>query len=305
MNYDIIGDIHGHASELERLLQKLGYQLNEGVYAHSANRKVIFLGDFIDRGPKIRETLHIVKNMCDAGNAEAIMGNHEFNAVCFDTPNQIKGGFQRAHTFTEINQHFETLKQFKNFNDEWKMFLNWFKVLPMFIEKETFRAVHACWDDKHINWLKKNYKGELSIEFLTEFNDEDNEENIVNKVIEETLKGKEINLKNGDTFFDKDGVERKECRVKWWQPIEQRITNKDVLMMCPVPYGKKPNEHEDAYNYTSNITVFFGHYWLKGNPVLENEKAICLDYSVAKKGHLVAFKSEYLTGKNKEKGFVF
>ena len=136
MNYDIIGDIHGHASELERLLQKLGYQLNEGVYAHSANRKVIFLGDFIDRGPKIRETLHIVKNMCDAGNAEAIMGNHEFNAVCFDTPNQIKGGFQRAHTFTEINQHFETLKQFKNFNDEWKMFLNWFKVLPIFIEKE-------------------------------------------------------------------------------------------------------------------------------------------------------------------------
>jgi len=302
MNYDIIGDIHGHASELEKLLQKLGYQLNEGVYSHSNNRIVIFLGDFIDRGPKIRETLHIVKNMCDTGNAEAIMGNHEFNAVCFDTPDKLNGGFYRAHTFTEINQHFETLKQFKGFEDEWDKFLDWFKVLPMFIEKEDFRAVHACWDDTHINWLRNNYKGKLTSKFLANFN-EDN--SIENKVIEETLKGKEINLKNGDTFFDKDGVERKECRVKWWQPIEQRITNKDVLMMCPVQYGKKPNENDDAYNYTSNKTVFFGHYWLKGNPVIENEKAICLDYSVAKKGHLVAFKSEYLAKTNKQEGFVF
>ena len=64
MNYDIIGDIHGHADELEELLQKLGYQLRDGVYSHPENRKVIFLGDYIDRGPKIRETLHIVKNMC-------------------------------------------------------------------------------------------------------------------------------------------------------------------------------------------------------------------------------------------------
>jgi len=302
MNYDIIGDIHGHADALEKLLQKLGYQLNEGVYSHSENRKVIFLGDFIDRGPKIRETLHIVKNMCDSGSAEAIMGNHEFNAVCFVTPDKLNGGFYREHTFTEINQHFETLKQFKGFNEEWKMFLEWFKVLPMYIEKEEFRAVHACWDNTHINWLKKNYKGILTSEFLARFNKNNSKENIV---IEETLKGKEIILKNGDTFFDKDGIERKECRVKWWQTIDQRITNKDVLMMCPVSYGKKTNEHVNAYNYTSNKTVFFGHYWLKGLPVIENENAICLDYSVAKKGHLVAYKSEYLFTKNKEKGFVF
>ena len=58
------------------------------------------------------------------GNAEAIMGNYEFNAVCFATPNKIEGGYYRKHTFTEINQHFETLKQFK---DEWKyLFIPWF-----------------------------------------------------------------------------------------------------------------------------------------------------------------------------------
>lgn len=73
--YDIIGDIHGHADKLEELLNSLGYTISDGVYKHPNNRQVVFLGDYIDRGPKIRETLHIVKSMCDAGNAFAIMGN--------------------------------------------------------------------------------------------------------------------------------------------------------------------------------------------------------------------------------------
>ena len=59
--YDVIGDIHGHSDELEVLLQKLGYIRANGVYSHPTGRKVVFVGDFIDRGPKIRETLHLVR----------------------------------------------------------------------------------------------------------------------------------------------------------------------------------------------------------------------------------------------------
>lgn len=303
MHYDIIGDIHGHADELEKLLQKLGYNLTNGTYRHPENRKVIFLGDYIDRGPKIRETLHIVKNMCDAANAEAIMGNHEFNAVCFATPNKVNGGYYRKHTFTEINQHFETLKQFKNFKEEWKLFLNWFKELPLFIEKDNFRVVHACWDDKHIHWIKNNYRGKLTIDFLANFNKDGS---IENEVIEETLKGKEISLQNGHSFLDKDGVERTECRIIWWQPTENRINNIDLLMLCPKEIENEKITSKDIYSYNSTKPVFFGHYWLKGEPKIINNKAICLDYSVAKKGQLVAFKSEYLTNIELiEKGFVY
>lgn len=303
MNYDIIGDIHGFADDLEKLLQKLGYKLTNGVHTHPEKRKVIFLGDYIDRGPKIRETLHIVKNMCDAGTAEAIMGNHEFNAVCFNTPDKENGGYYRKHTFTEINQHFETLKQFKDFKDEWKLFLNWFKELPLIIEKEDFRAVHACWDDDHISWLKNNYKGKLSIDFLANFI---KDASIENKVIEETLKGKEKKLSKGHSFFDKDGVERSECRIIWWQPNENRKKYIDVLMFCPTKLENEPIDLEEFYSYNSNKPVFFGHYWLKGTPKIINKKAICLDYSVAKKGQLVAFKSEYVTNKESiESGFVY
>ena len=157
--FDIIGDIHGYADELEKLLQKLGYISINGIYQHPDNRKVAFVGDFIDRGPKIRESLHLVKDMCDAGHALAVMGNHEYNAICFHTPHTEKGGFFRDHSLKEIEQHIETLRQFKHHESEWPMFLEWFKSLPLYYENDDVRMVHACWDDEHIKWIKENSFG--------------------------------------------------------------------------------------------------------------------------------------------------
>ena len=75
--YDIIGDIHGHAEALKALLLKMDYRLKDHVWQHP-ERKAIFVGDYIDRGPEIRETLYIVKNMSDSGAAYALLGNHSF-----------------------------------------------------------------------------------------------------------------------------------------------------------------------------------------------------------------------------------
>ena len=63
--YDLIGDTHGHADALQRLLKSLGYSRHKGIYKHP-EKQAIFLGDFIDRGPQIRATLEIVPpNGCD------------------------------------------------------------------------------------------------------------------------------------------------------------------------------------------------------------------------------------------------
>ena len=53
--YDIVGDIHGHADKLQRLLQRLGYDERDGIYRH-ASRQLVFVGDLIDRGAEIRRT---------------------------------------------------------------------------------------------------------------------------------------------------------------------------------------------------------------------------------------------------------
>ena len=87
--YDLIGDIHGHASELVDLLAALGCSKHKGVYKHH-ERRAIFLGDFIDRGPQIRETLEIVRPMIDAGFALSVMGNHELNALAYVSPGKAQ-----------------------------------------------------------------------------------------------------------------------------------------------------------------------------------------------------------------------
>ena len=76
--FDIIGDVHGCCDELEALLEQLGYQREDGaVWAHPEGRKVIFVGDLVDRGPRIVDTLTTVMSMSRAGTALCVPGNHD------------------------------------------------------------------------------------------------------------------------------------------------------------------------------------------------------------------------------------
>ena len=83
-SYDIIGDVHGYAATLEKLLEQLGYSKKGGTYSHPT-RQAMFVGDIIDRGPKIREALHLVRRMVLEGAALMVLGNHEFNAIGWHT----------------------------------------------------------------------------------------------------------------------------------------------------------------------------------------------------------------------------
>ncbi|MFF3873967.1 polynucleotide kinase-phosphatase [Streptomyces sp. NPDC001978] len=71
--FDIIGDIHGCASELDFLLAKLGYA--DGV--HPEGRTAVFVGDLVDRGPDSPGVLRRVMSMVGSGNALCVPGNHE------------------------------------------------------------------------------------------------------------------------------------------------------------------------------------------------------------------------------------
>ena len=76
--FDIIGDVHGCADELEELLAKLGYARDaSGVYGHPENRQVAFVGDLADRGPRSAEVFRIAMQMTKAGSAWCVSGNHD------------------------------------------------------------------------------------------------------------------------------------------------------------------------------------------------------------------------------------
>lgn len=80
--FDIIGDIHGCCDELEILLQRLGYEISpEQNYFHPQGRKALFLGDLVDRGNRILDTLALVQNMVVAGTALCVPGNHDMKLM--------------------------------------------------------------------------------------------------------------------------------------------------------------------------------------------------------------------------------
>jgi protein phosphatase len=80
--FDVIGDVHGCADELDALLDALGYAAGEdGVRRHPEGRKAVFVGDLVDRGPRIVPVLRTVMAMVEAGSALAVPGNHDIKLV--------------------------------------------------------------------------------------------------------------------------------------------------------------------------------------------------------------------------------
>jgi protein phosphatase len=80
--FDLIGDVHGCGDELEELLEKLGYQEDgTGVRRHPEGRKVVFLGDLVDRGPRVVDVLRIAMGMVEARTALCVPGNHDAKLV--------------------------------------------------------------------------------------------------------------------------------------------------------------------------------------------------------------------------------
>lgn len=79
--FDIIGDVHGCAGELETLLGLMGYELTwagrDVRVTAPAGRTAVFVGDLTDRGPRTPDVLRIVMAMAEQGIALAVEGNHD------------------------------------------------------------------------------------------------------------------------------------------------------------------------------------------------------------------------------------
>jgi Calcineurin-like phosphoesterase len=283
--YDIIGDIHGYADALRRLLIKLGYSEVDGAFRHET-RKAIFVGDFVDRGPEQREVLQIARAMWEAETAYAILGNHEFNAIGWATPDGT-GGFLRAHTEANLKQHGEFLRQFGDGSPDYQNAIRWFHALPVWLELPGLRVVHACWHEPSRVALRPYvddrdcFTEEGIREALRRGSD-------AYAAAETLMKGPEQKLPPGMFFSDKDGRERSEVRIKWWDPdattfrkaaigVDDRLDELPELVL-PVDF-----------TYRDNTPVLFGHYWMRGEPHLTSSTAACLDFSVAKEGYLTAY----------------
>ncbi len=290
--YDLIGDIHGCADSLEALLRVMGYREQNGRYCHP-DRQVIFLGDYIDRGPKQEKTIEIVRSMVESGQAKAIMGNHEFNAIAFHTPDPDESaGHLRRRSERTIKQHQAFLDEYEGRPKAWKEVIEWFRQLPLWLDLGGLRAVHACWDPASIACLQPQVEPEkpLCHSLLQAACCESSQEY---QAIEILLKGKELALPAGHYYYDKEGTRRHRIRVRWW---DVDVTSYRDAYMGPeeARLGIPDDEVEGDYLLEygdESPPLFFGHYWLSGRPQPLAANIACLDYSIAKPGGaLVAYR---------------
>jgi hypothetical protein len=301
--YDLIGDIHGYATELKALLTKMDYEEIDGVWQHP-ERKVIFLGDFVDRGPEQVETVEIARKMVESGNALAVMGNHEYNAVAWATEDpQNSRQFLRPHTSKNYDQHREFLAQVGEGSELHHRSIEWFKTLPLFLDLPEFRVVHACWHPEYLGTIKPFLDDQNRL-LPSAWEQTSREGAEAYDALETLLKGVEIRLPSGYEFRDKYDHARSNIRTRWWDM--EGVTYRDLAMVPAdvielIPHDPIP---EDVLpKYDNEKPVFVGHYWMSGEPAPLNDYVACLDYSVAGKhgGKLCAYQHKgdrYLSAKN-------
>jgi len=287
--YDLIGDIHGHADELIKLLEHLGYNDSANGYSHES-RKVIFLGDFIDRGEHLRQhkqLLNTVMTMVNNGHAHAVMGNHEFNALAFHTLHE--GEYLRPRTANNTKQHQAFLNEFESEPELKQQVLDFFFSLPLWLELDGLRVIHACWHEQHIKTMHKMAPDRrLTKALLIEASTKNTP---AYQAIETLLKGIEVKLPPNITFKDKDGFERNTARIQWWNNTASKLAEVALPFNVNVGDAAELPIAEFMPNYAKDHPpCFIGHYWLDGEPAPLASNIACLDYSVAKQGKLVAYR---------------
>ncbi|OKK13502.1 polynucleotide kinase-phosphatase [Streptomyces sp. CB02400] len=104
--FDIVGDVHGCASELEALLGKLGYV--DGV--HPEGRTAVFVGDLVDRGPDSPAVLRRVMTMVKAGSALCVPGNHENKLGRYLRGRKVQHTHGLAETIEQMDEQSEEFR---------------------------------------------------------------------------------------------------------------------------------------------------------------------------------------------------
>jgi len=301
--YDIIGDVHGFANELEELLEKLGYTRNKGIWKHNS-RKAIFVGDFIDRGPDSKRVLKIINGMVEFGTAHAILGNHELNLIMYLTKD--KNGKPIRRPSESSRKLIEKVKdEFKSEPELLNKYVKWLRTLPVYLNFGNFRVVHAYWNDEYIDITDQHRtEGRFKKKALALMADPNHPLcNAINRI----TKGIEFRLPDDLIIKDSTNIRRSNFRISWWEsPVgktfhELSYGNKFKLPDYTVPHQilfpfEIYNDHEPP--------VFFGHYCMGNGEMVPKKNICCIDACVANKGSLAAYRYNGESEINPE-NFVF
>lgn len=144
----IIGDIHGEIGALERLLDRLS-----AYDGQQAKRTLVFVGDLVDRGPDSVAVIECVSRLVEGGDAVAILGNHELNILRGETKDG-NGWYFGEEQITQVENKGPVPYVSRLASDaDRQLVLRFLRSLPLVLERDDLRVVHACWNDESMKRL--------------------------------------------------------------------------------------------------------------------------------------------------------
>ncbi|MBM4377031.1 MAG: metallophosphoesterase [Deltaproteobacteria bacterium] len=139
---DVVGDVHGELDALLALLRRLGVDPD----ARTAERPVVFVGDLIDRGPDSVGVVELVAHLVEAGLAHAVVGNHELNLLAGDRK-EGNGWFEgRTDDHAQFDGERRVFPSRVATSSERERIRAFLSELPLALERDDLRVVHASWD---------------------------------------------------------------------------------------------------------------------------------------------------------------
>jgi hypothetical protein len=247
---DIMGDVHGEIEPLRSLLGHLGYA-EDG--RHPQGRRIVFLGDLTDRGPNSPSIIELVANLIDSGSAQCVLGNHDLN-ILLDHRKPENRWFWGDEFHDE---HGWVVPQKLADSPTQQRVRDLFRTLPIALERDDLRVIHACWDDAMIG-MAREASDALS---LYEQHREQISKEIADQNLDETDRQLQHQNRNpvklltsgpeerSEKPINAGGKVRNEQRVNWW------------------------NDYRSAF-------CLFGHYSISDGRPRGTDSAFCVDFGV-------------------------
>jgi hypothetical protein len=273
---DIIGDVHGEIEALRALLGRLGY---EPTGRHPEGRRPIFVGDLTDRGPDSPAVVRLVRRLIDDGRAQAVLGNHELNALKAAQDGQFKPDLCWLFPMARPMRHSGRLVPMIPAGAESRDILSFFASLPIALERagpDPVRVIHACWDDSAIETIRR-------------------ETNVLDAFYRARRQiDRELNTAAIAEYENRELIHQNE------NPVRLLTSGREHPTSVPIIINEKPRYRlRDPWweRYSDAPLTVFGHYWRIGIPGETHEKhlfggkprhallgrGMCIDYSVGRR----------------------
>ena len=149
VSYDFIGDVHGCLSELRELLINMGYRNNYlDSFTPPAGRKLVFVGDLVDRGDDTIGTLGLYSAMSRRGYAYSVMGNHEHKLLRYLKGNRVSVRSGLETTVAELNILESSFNVLQHDSGVFKDNLMWLlESLPLCLDLGDTLVVHGAYSE--------------------------------------------------------------------------------------------------------------------------------------------------------------